>query len=133
MRRWIVGALALLLVIPGCTTMRGTAPQSGEAPTRLELHRGDTVRVLTMYRERHAFELTDKSPTGLIGRTVRLSREDKEPAGTLIEVPFSDLALVEVRRVDWASTAGVPLVVLFVAGAVVLGTAGAAVMPAVVP
>jgi len=82
------------------------------------------VRILTKYRERHSFKVTDLTATSLVGTAVTLSRDDSDKSGTPIEVPYADLALVEVKHVSAVKTAGAAVLVLFVAGMAVLAVEG---------
>jgi hypothetical protein len=107
-----------------CTSMRSAAPAATEHETRLEVRTGDTVRVLTKYRERHSFKVTSLTPASLVGTAVTVSRDDRDKPGTPVEVAYADLALIEVRHVSAVKTTGAVALVLIVSGMAVLSVAG---------
>jgi len=120
----VASVIAVVSLTMACTGMRSSAPTTTEQQTRLEVRVGDTVRILTKYRERHSFKVTDLTATSLVGTAVTLSRDDSDKSGTPIEVPYADLALVEVKHVSAVKTAGAAVLVLFVAGMAVLAVEG---------
>ncbi|HLJ38190.1 MAG TPA: hypothetical protein VKT54_07255 [Steroidobacteraceae bacterium] len=113
-------ATAFLAVLAGlssaCTTMRPiTADTSGEQ-IRRELKPGDTVHVLTKSYASHSFEVTAIGATSLTGKAVRLVGVSGSDAwGTQIDVPYADIAQIEVRRLEtWKTVAVVVVAVLAV-------------------
>lgn len=120
----VAGVIAVVSLTVACTGMRGSAPSATEQTTRLEVRPGDTVRVLTKYRERHSLEVTDLTATTLVGKAVKLSSEDSQKPGAPIEVPYSDLALIEVGHVSALRTTGAVALILVVSGMAVLGVVG---------
>lgn len=103
-------AAALLAVVAclvtACTTMRPiTADPSGEK-IRLALKPGDTVHVLTKSGANHSFDVTDLGATSLVGKTVRMfGVGSPDQWGNQIDIPYADIAQIEVRRVNALGTA----------------------------
>ena len=116
---------ASLLV--GCTTHRVAAPASGNPPGELQIRVGDTIRLVTKYRERVTLRVTEIRNDEIEGVTQKPNPHETVPAGKKAVVPYVDLALVEVTRHSAGKTVGL-VAVLTVVGAVVSG--GVAVVPA---
>jgi hypothetical protein len=89
-----------------CTATHDTAPSSEAAVTRLEVRPGDTVRVLTKYRQNFTFKVTALDATSMSGDGVK--------------VRYADIALIETRSRSTLRTVGAGLAVLEVVGLVVL-------------
>jgi hypothetical protein len=121
----IVGAT--LLLGAACTTHRAVAPVPGNASNELQVKAGDTIRVVTKYRERLTLQVTEIRSQELEGVTAKPSPHETVPAGKKAIIPYADLAMVEVTRRSPAKTAGL-VAVLTIVGAVVSG--GVAVLPA---
>jgi hypothetical protein len=120
----VASVIVVVSMATACAGMRSSAPSTTEQKTRLEVRVGATVRVLTRYRERHSFKVTGLTTTSLVGEAVKLSSEDSENPGEPIEVPYTDLALVEVRHGSALTTVGAGTLVLLVSGMVVLAVVG---------
>jgi hypothetical protein len=105
-----------------CTTMRPiTADASGEQ-VRLELKPGDTVHVLTKDGASHSFEVTAIGATSVVGKAVRIvGVSSPDPWGARIDLPYAEVAQIEVRR-----TEGLKTVVIVAAAAAVAAVAIAA-------
>jgi hypothetical protein len=103
----VTAGLALLICLStACTTMRPiTADASGEK-VRQELKAGDTVHVLTKSGANHSFNVTEIGATSLVGKTVRMiGVGSPDTWGSPIEIPYADIAQIEVRRVEGLKTA----------------------------
>ena len=101
--------LAILVCLStACTAMRSiTADPAGEQ-IRRELKAGDSVHVLTRSGASHSFEINAIGATSLAGRAVRMTGvASAEAPGTQIEIPFADIAQIDVRRVEGLKTTGV--------------------------
>lgn len=124
MRFPVTALLALVFLASGvgCTSMRTAAPTSGETVTRLKIRPGDTVRILTKYRQSHTFKVTALDAVAMSGETVKLSRKDPGSEHEAVKVRYADMALIEVKRHSAARTAMAGLVVVEVVGLVVLAT-----------
>jgi hypothetical protein len=108
MRQVAIALLALTFAATSisCTTVRSTAPSSDAAVTRLEVRAGDTVRVLTKYRQNYTFKVTALDATSMSGEGVK--------------VRYADIALIETKSRSTLHTVGAGLAVLEVVGLVVL-------------
>jgi hypothetical protein len=91
-----------------CTTMRPITTDASGEQVRLELKPGDTVHVLTKNGASHSFRVTAIGATSVVGSAVRiLGVSSPDPWGAPIEVPYADLAQIEVRRGEGLATVGV--------------------------
>lgn len=92
----LVGALVLCAA---CTT-RSYAPGSEAAARELHIRVGSEIRVVTTRRERITFKVTGVRSDRFVGVTVKPHAKETRAAGEAIEVPFQDLAMLEVTRVE---------------------------------
>jgi hypothetical protein len=126
-RRDIQCVLAsLLCFLAGCATQSHT-PNTDAGTIELKIKAGDEIRVVTTRRERLTFEVTDVRADRFVGVTVKPRKKEQRPAGETVEVPFDELALLEVTRFDAGATA------LVTAAALVTVSAFAVVLGAVPP
>ena len=134
-RRTFCWVLAIPLWASGCTTT--TYTPSTEAATReLRIAPGDRVRVLTTRRERLTFDVAEIQRDRLIGTTTAFPYpKDIRSGGQTVHVPFDELAMVQVTRVDSRAAALATLVVVVTISAIgaVVGAAAVPVVPPVVP
>jgi hypothetical protein len=121
----IVGSA--LLLGAACTTHRAVMPAAGDAASALQIKQGDTIRVVTKYRDRLTLQVTEIRGHEVEGVTTQPSPHETVPAGKKAIIPYEDLAMVEVTRRSPGKTMGL-VAVLTVVGAVVSG--GVAVVPA---
>lgn len=122
-RRIATPALALLICLStACTTMRPiTADVSGEK-VRQELKPGDTVHVLTKDGASRSFAVTEVGATSLVGKTVRmLGVGSSDTWGAPVEIPYADIAQIEVRRTEGLKTT-ILVAVLVIAGDVAINS-----------
>jgi uncharacterized protein (DUF1786 family) len=91
--------VALALCAGACTT-RSYAPGSEAATRELHIRVGSEIRVVTTRRARITFKVTGVRPDRFIGVTVKPRAKETRAAGEAIEVPFQDLAMLEVTRVE---------------------------------
>jgi hypothetical protein len=112
----------------GCTT--SYAPTTSAATRDIKIEAGDEIRVVTTRRERLSFHVTEVRADRLVGVTVKPNPKETRPAGETVEVPFDELAVVDVRRFDArkAGLATAAVVLTVSALSVVLGAVP--VMPA---
>jgi hypothetical protein len=122
-------AIALGL-IAGCTT-QSYAPSTDAATHELRIKPGDQIRVLTTRRQLLFFEVTEIRGTRFIGVTVEPHwKEDPQPVKP-VEVPFDELAVIQVTRFSPGAAA---VVVLLVGGMVAaVAAVPAAGLPAAAP
>jgi hypothetical protein len=115
--------VVLICLSTACTTMRPiTADASGEQ-VRLELNTGDTVHVLTKSGASHSFQVTAIGATSLVGNAVKMSGGGSDAVGARIDIPYADIAQIDVRRVNGLKTTGV-IVTVLLAATVAIATGG---------
>lgn len=108
-------ALTLALVL-GCTQYRALEPEGGIEPYQ-RLSVGDRVAVITADARMVNFKVTGISDSALIGDAV--------------EVPFTDVRIVRIKRIDKSATAAGAVTILFTIGVMGLMVVGPPpVMPA---
>ena len=125
----------LSLLGGGCRTTTFT-PGTEAASREIKIKAGDRIRVVTTRRERLTFDVTEVQPDGLVGVTTEFPYpKDDLPAGKAVEVPFEEIALLQVTRFDVgaAATAGAIAVITVGAIGAVVGAAAVPVVPPVVP
>jgi hypothetical protein len=112
----------MLWLVGGCTT-QSYAPTSDAVTRELKIKAGDEIRVVTTRRERLTFEVTEVHDDRFIGVTAKPHPKELRPAGATVEVPFDELAVLEVTRFETRGAALVTVAVLVTvsAYAVVLG------------
>ena len=97
---------ALVCLSTGCTTMRPIVADTSGDKLREALKPGDTVHVLTKSGASRSFQVTEVGATSLVGKTVRmLGVGSSDGWGSPIEMPYADIAQIEVRRVEGLKTA----------------------------
>jgi hypothetical protein len=126
----ILCTLAAACVLAGCTT-QSYAPSTDAATQELRIKPGDQIRVLTTRRQLLFFEVTEVRGTRFLGLTVEPHwKEDPQPVKP-VEVPFDELALIQVTRFS----PGAAAVVVLLVGGIVAAVAAvpAAGLPAAAP
>ena len=123
--RGTVCALAVALCLTGGCVTRSYAPTSDVATLELRIKPGDEIRVVTTWRERLSFEVKEVRSDRFVGVTVKPHAKEHRPAGETVEVPFDDLAVVEVTHFEAgpATLATAAVLLTVSAFAVVLGPA----------
>jgi hypothetical protein len=124
-QRAIVCALtAALCLASGCAT-RSYTPTTDAATHELKIKAGDEIRVVTTQRERLSFKVQEVRADRFVGVTVEPHRKEHRPAGQTVEVPFDELAVLEVTRFEAraATVAAVAVLLTVSAFAVVAGPA----------
>ena len=135
-RRMFCWLLAIPLWASGCTTTTTYTPSTEAATRELTIASGDRVRVLTTRRERLTFDVTEIRSDRLVGITTAYAYpKDSRSGGQTVHVPFDELAMVQVTRVDSraAAVAAFMVVVTISAIGAVVGAAAVPVIPPVVP
>ena len=99
--------LAVLVCLStACTTMRPIVADTSGDKLREALKPGDTVHVLTKSGASRSFQVTEIGATSLVGKTVKmLGVGSSDGWGSPIEMPYTDIAQIEVRRVEGLKTA----------------------------
>jgi hypothetical protein len=125
--------IAVLLLISGCTT-RTYTPTTDAATRELKIKAGDRLRVVTTRRERLSFDVTEVRADRFVGVTVAPYAKER-PAGEIVEVPFDELAVLQVTRLDAGAAVLATAVVVVTVSAIgaVIGAAGPVGMPAAAP
>ncbi len=98
--------IVLVCLSSACTTMRPIAADAGGDSIRREIKPGDTVRVVTKGGPVHSFQVTVLAATSLGGNAVRTWESSPDPVGARIDVPYSDIAELDVKRASGLKTAG---------------------------
>jgi hypothetical protein len=124
-QREIVYALTAALCLAGGCATRSYAPTTDAATLELKISAGDEIRVVTTRRERLSFKVQEVRADRFVGVTVKPHHKEHRPAGQTVEVPFDELAVLEVTRFEAKSAAiGAVAVLLTVSAyAVVMGPA----------
>ncbi len=113
-------AAAASLLLGGCTTIRNVPPPYvREAPQAAVVKVGDKVRVHTRSGQSVAFVVTAVDPESISGKNIR--------------VPFAEISVLQVERVDALRTtglvAGIVASLVVIAAIVAVATHGIAFMP----
>jgi hypothetical protein len=103
---WSLTLAATAVAQAGCMSTRVAAPGTDGEVAELELRPGDRIQVVTTRRQRYTIELNEIGATAMVGVTVEPHKHDTLPAGHRVQVPYEELALLEVRRFSPARTAG---------------------------
>jgi len=121
----------MLALLSGCTT-QSYAPTTDAGTLELKIEAGDEIRVVTLQRERLSFAVTEVRGDRFVGVTIEPNRKELRPAGEPVEVPFDELAMLEVTRFDskGMGLAAAAAVVTVSAFAVVLGAVPVVPLPA---
>lgn len=106
--------VAITCLATACTTMRPIAADATGDSIRREVKPGDTIRVVTKAGSVHSFQVTVVDATTVGGNAVKAWQGGPDPVGSRIDVPYSDIAELDVKRASGLKTAGL------VAGAVLV-------------
>jgi hypothetical protein len=131
-RRILFAAIILGLAAgpgAGCVS-RSYTPASEQETRELKIKAGDELRVVTLARERIAFEVSDVLMDRFVGVTLEPRAKEPRPAGQRVEVRFDELALLEVTRVSKGAVAAGALAAVVTVGAFALVVGGVGVMAA---
>lgn len=122
--------VAALGLCPGCST-QSHAPDSASETRELRIKAGDEIRVVTLRRERIAFEVTEIRDDRFVGVTIKPRKKEKLQEGEPVEVRFDELALLEVTRFSKGGVAAgaMAAVVTVAAFATVIGAVGVVALP----
>ena len=113
--------MVLLCLSSACTTMRPLpGGVTGDSIGR-EIKSGDTVRVVTKGGPVHVFQVTEVGATSLSGNAVRTWSGGSDPAGSRIDVPYSDIAELDVKRSSGLKTVGLVAAAVLVVVAIASG------------
>jgi hypothetical protein len=107
--------LAMLLGSTACTTLRALGPDPAGAKVRAELHPGDTVQITLLNGTVHRFKVSQVRDSAISGDVVNSWSHATDPVGSHIDVPYSDIQVIEVARSSASKNT-----LLIVAGVVVV-------------
>ncbi len=113
--------VVLVCLFTACTTMRPIAADANEDSIRREIKPGDTVRVVTKDGPVHSFQIIVVGATSLGGNAVKMWRGAPDPVGSRIDVPYSDIAELDVKRTSGLKTTGLAAVGVLVVIAIASG------------
>jgi len=120
-RTLTAGLIVLVGLSTACTTMRPvTADVTGDS-VRREVKPGDTVRVVTKGGLTHSLQVTAVGATSLSGTAVSTWERGTDTVGSQIDVPYSDMAGLDVKRSSGLKTAGLVAAAVLVVVAVASG------------
>jgi hypothetical protein len=113
--------VVLVCLTTACTTMRPIAADATGDSIRREIKPGDTVRVVTKGGPVHSFQITVVGATSLGGNAVKTWEGGTDPVGSRIDVPYSDIAELDVKRTSGLKTAGLVAAAVLVVVAIASG------------
>ena len=121
-RKTLTAGLILLVGLSAaCTTMRPVAADAAGDSIRREVKPGDTVRVVTKAGATHTFKVTAVGATSLGGNAVSTWERGGDAVGSQLDVPYSDVAELDVKRTSGLKTAGLVAAAVLVVVAVASG------------
>lgn len=121
-KRTLTTCLMVLLCLSGaCTTMRPLPAAATGDSIRREIKSGDTIRVVSKGGAVHVFQVTVVGDTSLGGTAVRTWSGGADPIGSRIEVPYSDIAELDVKRSSGLKTVGLVAAAVLVVVAIASG------------
>jgi hypothetical protein len=112
----MVFLLAVACVCTACATSRSYAPDTAGETHQLKIGIGDEIRVVTTNRDRLTFKVEKVLADSFIGVTAEPHAKEKRPPGMPVEIPYADIALIEVTRTDARTAAATVGFVLFTVG-----------------
>jgi hypothetical protein len=117
-RKTLTICLAVLIsLLTACSTMHPVASDAAGDSIRREIKPGDTVRVVTKGGASHSLQVLVVGATSLVGSAVRTWERSADAVGLRVDVPYSDITKLDVRRKSGLKTAGlVGAAVLVVVG-----------------
>ena len=115
------GLIVLIGVSTACSTMRPVAADAAGDSIRREVKAGDRVRVVTKAGATHTFKVTAVGATSLGGNAVDTWERGTDAVGSQIDVPYADVAELDVKRTSGLKTAGLVAAVVLVVVAIASG------------
>ena len=113
--------IVLVCLSTACTTMRPMVADATGDSIRREIKPGDTVRVVTKDGPVHSFQVTVVGATSLGGDAVQMWKGGVDPIGSRIDVPYSDITELDVKRTSGLKTAGLIAAALLVVVSIAYG------------
>jgi hypothetical protein len=122
----VIGVAVVAWLATACTTMRPVVPLGTYDEIRLHIRTNEIVRVLTRAGASHTFRIAAINPGALIGTSVTSTARGAEAAGITVEIPYDDIARLDVRQFSVAKTTVLVVVSVLVVVGVVIGASGVA-------
>lgn len=113
--------VVLVCLSTACTTMRPIAADATGDSIRREIKPGDTVRVVTKGGPIHVFRITVVGATSLGGNAVKTWAAGPDPIGSRIDVPYSEIAELDMKRTSGLKTTGLVAAAVLVVLAIASG------------
>ena len=101
--------------------MRPIAADATGDSIRREIKPGDTIRVITKSGPVHSFQVTVVGATSLSGNAVKEWEGGPDPVGSRIDLPYSEIAELDVKRTSGLKTAGLVAAAALVVVAIASG------------
>jgi hypothetical protein len=122
--------LSFGLMTSGCTSTQTVSDDVEQGARKLKLMAGDTVKIVSINRERFFLKITLVDPTGFQGTTLPWSGSSALP-DQMVFINYSNLALIQEEHFSAGATAGAVATVTIVGAMVAAVAVGAA--PVVIP
>jgi len=117
--------VALGLINFGCTSTQTVSKDVEMGARKLLLKAGDTVKVVSIHRERFFLKITLIDQVGFYGTTLPWSGSTAPPEHSVF-VEYSDLALIQEEHFSSGKTAGAVATITIVGAMVAAVAVGAA-------
>lgn len=108
--------LAVACVCTACATPRSYVTDTAGETRQLKIGTGDEIRVVTTNRDRLTFKVEQVLEDRFIGVTGERHDKEERPPGMPVEVPYADIAMIEVTRTDSRTVAAAAGFVLLTVG-----------------
>jgi hypothetical protein len=134
-QRILRAVMAAALLAGACTTQMHT-PSSDLATSEIKIKAGDRINIVTTGRDKLTLDVTEVRADRFVGITSEIPEQhDFRPGGENWEVPFDQIAVLWIRRLDPGAVARAAAVAVVTVSAVglVIGVAAAPAVPLVVP
>jgi hypothetical protein len=126
--------VAALVLASGC--VQTYTPGTADATREIKIQPGDRIVVVTTRHEWLTIDVTEIRADRFVGTTTDFPHyKETRPSGEIVEVPFDELAVLQVMRFDprAAARATAIVVVTITTMGAVIGAAAVPVVPPVVP
>jgi hypothetical protein len=94
---WRILVLAVAVGMTGCVT-RSHAPATAADTQEIKVKAGDEIRVVTTQRDRISLRVEEVLADRFLGVTLQPARKETREPGLAVEVPYEEIALLEVTR-----------------------------------
>jgi hypothetical protein len=90
-------AFALALLCTACAT-RSHAPATVAETRELRVKAGDEIRIVTTGRDRISLQVQQVLEDRFLGVTLQPARKESRAPGIAVEIPYDEVALLELTR-----------------------------------